>query len=286
MDSVATRPKAKSTRDKVNKRIQKQSSNVAKPTCCSGNPVEQLETFRQMASVIEHETDIENQSAVSKDDDFIDNLPLTNPALDEMEVSSANLANSIAAKTPKEDSMERAESKTINLEVDTSFNGSTQEQYQDQDQKLAALGYNTAIAIGFHNFPEGLATFVAALEDPRVGAILAIAIAVHNIPEGLCVSLPIYYATGSRTKGFVWGLLSGACEIVGAFLGWVVLASVLSPITYAILFAMVAGMMVIISIHQQLPTAHFYDPEDKCATYSFIGGMAIMALSLILFRFY
>ena len=67
----------------------------------------------------------------------------------------------------------------------------------------------TALAIGIHNFPEGLATFVATLDDPAVGASLAIAIAIHNIPEGLCVSIPIYFATGDRWKAFRWALLSG-----------------------------------------------------------------------------
>merc|ERR1711935_783805 len=78
----------------------------------------------------------------------------------------------------------------------------------DEDQRrLIKMGLNTALAIGLHNFPEGLATFVAALDDPSVGAVLAIAIAIHNIPEGLCVALPIYYATGNRWKAFLWALL-------------------------------------------------------------------------------
>jgi zinc transporter ZupT len=289
MDSVAA-PKTKSTRENVNKKIRKQTSNIAKPACCSGNPVERLETFRQMASVLEHETEMENQSVVSGDDDFIDNLPLPSASSNEIKVSTASLtkAESSNKNANVEDEMdkdiERADSDTVVMESDDSLNSGTQGQEQVEEKKLAVLGYNTAIAIGIHNFPEGLATFVAALEDPRVGAVLAVAIAVHNIPEGLCVSLPIYYATGSRIKGFMWGLLSGASEILAALLGWIILASVLSPITYAVLYSLVAGMMVIISIHQLLPTAHVYDPEDKYVTYSFIGGMGILALSLVLFK--
>ena len=34
-------------------------------------------------------------------------------------------------------------------------------------------------------FLAGLATFVSALNDPKVGLVLAIAIAIHNIPEGM-----------------------------------------------------------------------------------------------------
>lgn len=147
------------------------------------------------------------------------------------------------------------------------------------------MGINTAIAIGLHNFPEGLATFVAALADPKVGAILAIAIGIHNIPEGLCVALPIYYATGNRWKAFCWALLSGASEPLAALLGWAILANSFSDDMYAVLFGLVAGMMVIISTRELLPTAHRYDPDDTVVTYSFIAGMVIMAFSLVLFAF-
>jgi ZIP family zinc transporter len=157
--------------------------------------------------------------------------------------------------------------------------GSTQE----ETDKLMRMGINTALAIGLHNFPEGLATFVAALNDARVGGILAIAIALHNIPEGLCVAMPIYYATGSRWKAFGWAALSGASELLGALLGWAVLANSFSDDMYAVLFGLVAGMMVIISVRELLPTAHRYDPEDTVVTNSFMVGMAIMALSLVLF---
>uniref|UniRef100_A0A7S1Y9E3 Zinc transporter ZupT n=1 Tax=Grammatophora oceanica TaxID=210454 RepID=A0A7S1Y9E3_9STRA len=158
----------------------------------------------------------------------------------------------------------------------------TQQQTQEQ-RKLVKMGINTAVAIGLHNFPEGLATFVAALDDPRVGAVLAIAIGIHNIPEGLCVALPIYYATGNRCRAFMWALISGASEPIAALLGWAILANNFSDRMYAILFGLVAGMMVIISTRELLPTAHRYDPEDSVVTFSFIGGMIIMALSLVLF---
>lgn len=126
---------------------------------------------------------------------------------------------------------------------------------------------------------------MAVLDNPQVGASVAIAIAIHNIPEGICVAMPIYYATGSRVKAYVWATLSGMTELVGAFLGWVVLRRVITPIVYGILFGLVAGMMTYISIKELLPTAHRYDPEDKVTTYFFFAGMLIMALSLVLFQF-
>jgi len=150
---------------------------------------------------------------------------------------------------------------------------------------LARMGLFAGVAIAFHNFPEGLATFVAVLQDPSVGASVAIAIAIHNIPEGICVAMPIFYATGSRWKAFFWATLSGLTELVGAFLGWIVLRSVFTPIAYGVLFGLVAGMMVYISLKELLPTAHRYDPEDAVSTLFFCIGMVIMALSLVLFLF-
>lgn len=77
------------------------------------------------------------------------------------------------------------------------------------------MGLLTGLAIGLHNFPEGLATFVATLSNPSLGIALAIAIALHNIPEGVCVSMPVYYATGSKWKAFMWAFLSGVSEPIG-----------------------------------------------------------------------
>jgi ZIP family zinc transporter len=134
-----------------------------------------------------------------------------------------------------------------------------------------------------HNFPEGLATFVAALSDPKVGAVLATAIAIHNVPEGLCVAMPVYYATGNRLRAFLWALLSGVSEPIAALLGWAVLANSFSDTLYGVLFGMVAGMMTVISVRELLPTAHRYDPNDTVVTNAFMLGMAIMALSLVLF---
>lgn len=154
---------------------------------------------------------------------------------------------------------------------------------EDKKRKLMMMSMNTALAIGLHNFPEGLATFVAGVEDPRVGLVLAIAIAIHNIPEGLCVAMPIYYATGNRWKAFLWALMSGMAEVLAGLLAWLILYESFSDELNGILFSVVAGMMVIISVRELLPTAHRYDPEDTVVTFSFIGGMSIMAFSLMMF---
>jgi ZIP family zinc transporter len=150
-------------------------------------------------------------------------------------------------------------------------------------KKLYRMGMFTAMAIAIHNFPEGLATFVSALKDVRLGTAIAVAIAIHNIPEGIAVSIPIYYATGSRRKAFYYSFLSGLSEPVGALIGYAIVFSFFSETVFGILFASVAGIMVFISLDELLPTAREYG-QHHLAAYGLVGGMMLMALSLLMFE--
>ena len=148
--------------------------------------------------------------------------------------------------------------------------------------RLKRMGMFTALAIGIHNFPEGLATFTAALSDPNLGIAIAVAIAIHNVPEGIAVSVPIYYATGSRRQAFKLSFLSGLSEPAGALVGYLLLMPFLSPTVFGILFAGVAGIMVFISLDELLPAAEEFG-EHHLSIYGMICGMGVMALSLLLF---
>lgn len=147
--------------------------------------------------------------------------------------------------------------------------------------KLHRVGVFTALAIAIHNFPEGLATFTAALTDPSLGVAIAVAIAIHNIPEGIAVAVPIYFASGSKGKAFVHSLFSGIAEPMGALVGYLVLMPFLSPAVFGILFGVVAGIMVFISLDELLPTAEEYGEHHLCI-YGMVAGMALMAVSLLL----
>lgn len=154
------------------------------------------------------------------------------------------------------------------------------------DKKLNRMGLKTAAAISIHNFPEGLATFVATLSEPRIGATLAFAIAIHNIPEGLCVALPIFYSQGNKLKAFLWALLSGVSEPIGALIGYLIIKSTgsdMNQTVYGVLFGLVAGMMIMIVLLELLPTAYRYDPKDTVVTNSLVCGMVVMAVSLVMF---
>jgi ZIP family zinc transporter len=150
-----------------------------------------------------------------------------------------------------------------------------------QDPALLKMGTFTALAIGIHNFPEGIATFTSALQDPALGVAIAIAIAIHNIPEGIAVSVPVYFATGDRKRAFKLSFLSGLSEPVGALVAYLFLMPFLNDIMFGIIFAAVAGIMVFISLDELLPAAKKYD-EAHMSIYGLIGGMAVMALSLLI----
>jgi len=161
------------------------------------------------------------------------------------------------------------------------------EEFDDQvkkksKDKLMRMGLFTGLAIAIHNFPEGLATFAAALTDPTLGIPIAVAIAIHNIPEGIAVSFPIYYATGNKGKAFLLSFLSGLAEPVGALIGYFLLYQFFNDTVFGVLFAAVAGIMVFISLDELLPTAREYG-EPHLSIYGLIAGMAVMAVSLLLF---
>jgi ZIP family zinc transporter len=147
---------------------------------------------------------------------------------------------------------------------------------------LMRMGLLSALAIAIHNFPEGLATFTGALQDPALGLSIAVAIAIHNVPEGIAVSIPLYYATGSKRRAFLWSFLSGLSEPIGALVGYLLLSTFFNDMVFGLLFASVGGIMVYISLDQLLPTAEKYG-EHHLAIYGLVAGMAVMALSLLLF---
>ncbi len=154
-------------------------------------------------------------------------------------------------------------------------------QLKSEADKLMKMGTFTALAIAIHNFPEGIATFMSALEDPNLGIAIAVAVAIHNVPEGIAVAVPIFYATGIRMKAFKLSLLSGLAEPVGAIVAYLILRPFINDMMFGVIFAAVAGIMVFISLDELLPAAKKYD-ETHLSMYGLVAGMVIMAVSLVL----
>ena len=166
-----------------------------------------------------------------------------------------------------------------NINIQEPLNDETQK--EQKRLRLRRIGLFSALAITIHNFPEGMATFFGSLQDPTLGISIAIAVAIHNIPEGIAVAIPLYYATQSKKKAFCLSLLSGLAEPIGAIAGWFLLRPFMNEATFGLIFAMVAGIMVYISLDELLPTAEEYG-EHHIAIGGLIAGFFVMGLSLVL----
>ena len=290
-DSMMDSGQLHQQQDQLAQRLEQEPPGIC---CASDDPVRDLEVLHQMAEILVAERELRERKQRKATTKTSDENPTTAPT----ETQDVNqLDNEISDQNnAAEDGLEGRSGQSgssVGSHNQDSHGCRTEDDDDDDEHEdsnaanerklLLRMSMNTAVAIGLHNFPEGLATFVAALDDPTVGAVLAVAIAIHNIPEGLCVALPVYYATGSRRKAFGWAILSGLSEPLAAVFGYIILANAVTSTTYGILFGIIAGMMVMISTRELLPTAHRYDPTDRVVTYSFIGGMGILALSLVLF---
>jgi ZIP family zinc transporter len=169
------------------------------------------------------------------------------------------------------------------LDVENSIDNDDTQSLQKHRAPLSRIGLFTAIAIALHNFPEGFATFISALDNMTTGIAIAMAIAIHNIPEGLAVALPVYHSTGSRKKAFLYAFGSGLAEPIGAVIGFLILAPIMGELTLGITFGIVAGIMVYISFDELLPAARLYG-NDHTTIFGLVMGMLIMSVSLILFK--
>ena len=154
------------------------------------------------------------------------------------------------------------------------------------EKELKRTGIMSAIAIAVHNFPEGIVVFIAAIHDPAMGIAIAIAIIIHNIPEAIAMAAPIYYSTGSKAKAFLISLGAGLVQPIGALVAWFFLQNIFEDIenVFGIIFAVVAGIMVFVAVHQLLPAAHKFGKHHLVMKWLF-AGMAVMAISLVVLEF-
>lgn len=150
------------------------------------------------------------------------------------------------------------------------------------NHRLRHTGIITAVTIAIHNFPEGIATFMSALNSLEVAIPITVAIAIHNIPEGIAVAVPIYHATGSRKKAFWLSFSSGLAEPIGALIAYFFLMPFWSPTLDAFILSAIAGVMIFISMDELLPTAEKYG-KHHISIIGLVIGMLLMGVSLFLF---
>lgn len=159
----------------------------------------------------------------------------------------------------------------------------------DEDEVISAkdrkhllfVSIITAVALSVHNFPEGLATFTAAMDSSKMGITLGIAMIIHNCPEGMAVAIPTFFATKSKTIAIVVTAISGAAQPIGALFGWVILKNEVSHFTFGMMFGLVAGIMTFITLEELIPNANRYDREDKVTSKFLLLGMLVVAMIIM-----
>lgn len=147
--------------------------------------------------------------------------------------------------------------------------------------KLYKLGIITMIVIMLHNIPEGIATFVTTTNNTKLGIMLTVAIALHNIPEGISISIPIYYATNNKLKAFIYTLISGLSEPLGALISYLFLSKFINNTMLGFIYSIIAGMMINISINELYKEANKYNKTNSIIY--FIIGIFVMILNHLLF---
>lgn len=149
------------------------------------------------------------------------------------------------------------------------------------NKSLYKIGIISMVAIVLHNIPEGIATFITSNNNLKLGITLTIAIALHNIPEGISIAVPIYHSSNNKLKAFLYALLSGMSEVIGSILAYLFLAPLINDHVMAALYAIIAGIMIHISVYELIPGAYKESTLKNVLKY-FIIGFGVMILSHIL----
>lgn len=164
-------------------------------------------------------------------------------------------------------------------------------QHSDEPEGLPARISRTAMlvfAVTLHNIPEGMAVGVsyAGAASGSAGVTLAgafalaLGIAIQNFPEGAIISMPLLAEGTSKPRAFLYGVLSGIVEPIGALLT-ILLAKQLTPLLpYLLAFA--AGAMLYVVIEELIPESQAGKHSNLGTVGAAIGFALMMVLDVAL----
>lgn len=144
------------------------------------------------------------------------------------------------------------------------------------------------LAVTLHNLPEGMAVgvvFAGAISGnsgiTMAGAVaLAIGIAIQNFPEGAIISMPLKSEGVSKPRAFIYGMLSGIVEPIGAIIT-ILLTNIVTPILpYILSFA--AGAMIYVVVEELIPESQSGDHSNIGTIGVAIGFTIMMVLDVAL----
>ena len=139
------------------------------------------------------------------------------------------------------------------------------------------------LAVTLHNIPEGMAAGVvlagAMAQNSGItfaGAIaLSIGIAIQNFPEGAIISMPLRGEGVSKSKAFLYGMLSGIVEPIGAIITILITSTVVPVLPYILAFA--AGAMIYVVVEELIPEAQ-EGAHSNIGTIGFAIGFVLMMM--------
>ena len=137
------------------------------------------------------------------------------------------------------------------------------------------------LAVTLHNIPEGMAVGVVyagwAADHNAISAAgalaLSLGIAIQNFPEGAIISLPLRSEGMGKGKAFVYGVLSGVVEPVGAVLTILLAQFIIPVLPYLLSFA--AGAMIYVVVEELIPEMS-EKPHSNIGTIVFALGFVLM----------
>lgn len=152
---------------------------------------------------------------------------------------------------------------------------------KDNDSSLYKIGILSMISLVLHNFPEGIAVFIGALSNTSIGIKLCIAIMLHNIPEGIAISVPLYYSGVEKKRVFVYTLLSGLSEPIGALLAYFILKNFINELFLSMVLVFVSGLMISLALNDILKEVKKYN-KIKYMIYGLFVSIILFGITLFI----
>ena len=150
---------------------------------------------------------------------------------------------------------------------------------ENQLYKIGLISFGSLL---LHNIPEGITTYLATKTSVSLGLSLALAIAFHNIPEGIMISIPIYYASKSHRKAFFYTLFASLSEFFGAVLASLFIKTINNKLLIFLL-SLTAGIMTYLSVFELLPKSLSYITIKKTIL-SFILGVILIIICVFILK--
>ena len=152
---------------------------------------------------------------------------------------------------------------------------------KDNASSLYKIGILSMISLVLHNFPEGIAVFIGALSNTSIGIKLCIAIMLHNIPEGIAISVPLYYSGVKKKRVFLYTLLSGLSEPIGALLAYFILKNFINELFLSMVLVFVSGLMISLALNDILKEVKRYN-KIKYMIYGLFVSIILFGITLFI----